>query len=314
MRAVRHLGRALGDRDGAERAEQARHVRRLARLRGVVAVNERRFDEAGGAAVIAGYALHAQPRAERRQLHRAPGRGIGILVGEGEVVAQVGALPAEIGLVGEDVGVVLPDAHALLHAFDHDAAGGIADEPMEVRDGEMLVDGLCHHGHRCERGADLVEAGEGAGDPERELVGGHVDGSLPRLGRVARAVGEVEARDGEPGVVAAVEIQGDAGDDDAHADDRVPDGGFVVALERGWDCGGGGSGDDALTVALRPIEVPAEVHRALGVREADSRAHAISFRPDIRPGICRSCLHRIRRAVGANSKPMVAVAIVKRRL
>ena len=137
------------------------------------------------------------------------------------------------------------------------------------------------HGHRLERSANRVEVGEGAGDPEGKLVGGHVDGSRLGLGCVLRAVGEVEARDGESCVVAAVEVQGDSADDDAHADDGMPDGGIIGALERGRDLGGGGSGDDALPVAVRPIEVPAEVHRALGVDETDSSAHTISFRPSV---------------------------------
>ena len=142
---------------------------------------------------------------------------------------------------------------------------------MEKRDRKLVVHGLGDDGHVSQRLLHLVHRREVAGYPQGELVCGEVGLALDGVCLELGVAGEVEPGDGEPLLVGAIEVERDAPDHDARADDRVilpgldPKG--VMALVAA------GSHGNLLAVAAIPIEIAGEVHVALVIGEPDSRAH-----------------------------------------
>ncbi len=175
--AVAHAGAPVRDEDRSQAAEESRDVLPLAPLRGIVRVHERRPDEARGTAVVAGHAVQPHAGAERRQGRVPPGGRRGLGLAQGQIVAQVDALPFEGGLVGEDVHVVLAHVHAVLHALHDDAAGPVADEPVEARHGQLVVHRLGNDRNVSQGLPNLFEAREVPRHPVRELVRGDVHGT-----------------------------------------------------------------------------------------------------------------------------------------
>ena len=82
------------------------------------------------------------------------------------------------------------------------------------------------------------------------------------MGGIARALREVEPRNGKAGIVTAIEVEWDAARHDSHADHRMGVRAIEVAgaLEGSGHLGSRGRHHHALAIALSPIEVPAEIH------------------------------------------------------
>src|SRR5690606_30242665 len=99
----------------------------------------------------------------------------------------------------------------------------------------------------------------------------HVGRAGRRAGGVLRGPGEVEARDGETRVVAAVEVQRGVVLDDPHAEDRVLDPAHRAERRPGRVARRGQQ--HLLPVARRPVEVAGEIEVAVVVREPDPCAH-----------------------------------------
>ena len=154
---------------------------------------------------------------------------------------------------------------------------GVGDDPVQVCDGEIGRDGLGDDGCLREGLADLVERAEVARDPEGKLVSGDVDGIGVRrgLGRIAGALREIETRDREAGVVAAIKVERRLVEHNGHTDDGM--GATCVhiagAIEGGGHLRRRRRHHHALTIALSPIEIATEVHRSGRAGKADARAH-----------------------------------------
>ena len=222
---------------------------------------------------------------------RKPLRTVGILIGlkfraspfhrlagtRGNVgiIVEMLDLLWERWLIGEHIDIVIVDVHAVLGAFDDDAAGVVGDDPMQCGHREPVIDGLADDRHVLQSLLYIVHTGEVEGDPQGELVCGHVRGEVDRLGGVLAVLGEVETRHGEAGIVHAVEIQRRIFHDDADADHRVVlvfgiECRRVMVIMRGEY--------DFLPVILAPIEIAAEVHIVLSIVKTNGCAHCSSFR------------------------------------
>lgn len=266
-----HRGAAVDHRDLLQRVERAADVLLLGALRRVVGVDVRGPDEPGRRVVVAGDAAHVRARAERGEVGPAHDRVLGEVRRDVEVVAQVLVVPVEPGLVREHVDVVLEHVQAVRRVLEHDRALRVGDDPVQHRAGVLLVDGPVDDHHVRQGRLHLVHARELRAHPQRELERGDVDRAVDRPGRVGRVAREVEPRDGQARVVAAVEVERGVLLHDAHADDRVLDRAHGTE-RRAWRVARGRH-HDLLPVAARPVEVACQVHAALVVREPDPCAH-----------------------------------------
>ena len=129
-------------------------------------------------------------------------------------------MPVEGRLVGEHVHVVVVDVHAIGHLLDDDAASSVADEPVQERLGTLGIVGG-DEGNVGQCLLDLVDGVEVAGDPQREFAGEDVDTAVLRFRGERCVTGEVQAGDGQPGFVRAVEVHGHAAHFHADADYRT---------------------------------------------------------------------------------------------
>ena len=201
--------------------EQAGDVRFLRLLRRVVGVRVGGAHETRRRAVVARNAAHAGAGAPRAELLGAPLDRLGDARIHAQVVAQVLGVPVESRLVGEHIDTVMMHMDAVSHDLDHNAALAIADDPVQQRDRILLVDLLGHHGHVLQGFLHLINGGEAAGDPERQLIGGHVDCAVHRSVRILGVSREVQAGNSQAFIIGAVEVHRHAFDDDADAHDRL---------------------------------------------------------------------------------------------
>ena len=157
---------------------------------------------------------------------------------------------------------------ACFGVFHHDAALRVGDDPVQLRHSQLLDGRLAYDGNVCQVRFDFVNACEEAGDPQGEFVGGDVGLAFHGLGLVGGEPGEVQACHGQPLIIRAVEVQGDALGGDAHTDQGEP--GLGHGPERRGQLVVGGRDDDPFAIGKAPVQVAAEEHVPCLIGESDS--------------------------------------------
>ena len=172
-------------------------------------------------------------------------------------------MPRKAWLIGQHVGGVAHHLQAFGRGLHDDAAACVGDDPVQQGDGEV-AEALVHQRDVRQRCLHVVNVVEVRGDPQGELVRGHGCGSRARIVGEVGVAGEVQAGDGQAVLVRAVEVQRKPLRCDGHAQHRAMPrvSGMVARRER-----------DGLAVAVRPVQVAAEIQVSVRVGESNRRAH-----------------------------------------
>ena len=226
-------------------------------------VQVRRAHEARGRVHVAGQPAHARAGAVGRQRCVRPGHGARRAGGHVHVAAQVLQVPRKARLIGKHVGGVAHHLQALGGGLHHDAAAGVGDDPVQHADGEV-AEALVHQRDVRQRRLDVVDLVEVRGDPQGEFVRCDCRGSRTGVVGEVCVAGEVQAGDGQAVLVGAVEVQRVPFRRDGHAQHRTMPRvrGMVARRER-----------DGFAIAVRPVQVAAEIQVSVRVGESNRRAH-----------------------------------------
>ena len=226
-------------------------------------VQVRRADETRGRVHVAGQPAHARACAVGRQRSVSPVHGAGGARGHVHIAAKVLQVPRKARLIGQHVGGVAHHLQAFGGRLHYDAAACVGDDPVQHADGEV-AETLVHQRDAGERRLDVVDVVEVRGDPQGELIRRDGRGSRAHIVGEVGVAGEVQAGDGQAVLVGAVEVQRIPLRCDGHAQHRAMPRvrGMVARRER-----------DGFAVAVRPIQVAAEIQVSVRVGESNRRAH-----------------------------------------